>query len=189
MTHPSSDRRTGCPDLDPNWPGITGSPRGPRVCALYPNCRCGKEDAMTNNSKQSEVVSSNQRVEYRNGLALRLQEWSRNCLIDGLKMDKGEPTLQSLLREAVSLLLAVETTVPDTGLSAATVAEMLRVEAAVVKLGTCMPPGRFPEGVSKYNALMWAAELIDQRSAVEPAEEPPPVDNDHVAHGCEKFDV
>lgn len=57
-----------------------------------------------------------------------------------------------------------EPTEPEPGLTAATVAEMLRVEAAVVKLGTCMPPGRFPEGVSKYNALMWAAELIDERS-------------------------
>ncbi len=29
------------------------------------------------------------------GLVNRLQEWSRNCLIDGLKMDAGEPTLQA----------------------------------------------------------------------------------------------
>lgn len=57
-------------------------------------------------------LSSKQRAEYRNGLALRLQEWSRNCLIDGLKMDKGEPTLQVLLKEAVTLLLADETTTP-----------------------------------------------------------------------------
>lgn len=32
----------GCPDLDPNWPGENGQPRGPRLCILYPNCRCGK---------------------------------------------------------------------------------------------------------------------------------------------------
>jgi len=38
-------KRAGCPDLDPDWPDIFGKPRGPRVCVLYPNCRCGKEDA------------------------------------------------------------------------------------------------------------------------------------------------
>lgn len=31
----------GCPDLDPNWPGSNGEPRGPRWCVLYPNCECG----------------------------------------------------------------------------------------------------------------------------------------------------
>src|SRR5882724_1457082 len=47
-------------------------------------------------------------VAYRNGLASRLREWSRNCLIDGLKMDKGEPTLQQLLREAAAMLFRCE---------------------------------------------------------------------------------
>lgn len=55
------------------------------------------------------------------GLVLRLQEWSRNCLIDGLKMDKVEPTLQALLREAYLTLMRsngtspVETTVLHEG--------------------------------------------------------------------------
>lgn len=42
-------------------------------------------------------------------------------------------------------------------------AESLRREAAACKLGECMPAGRFPEGVARYNALMWAAELIEER--------------------------
>lgn len=37
--------RTDCIDLDPNWPGTDGEPRGPTLCVLYPNCRCGTEDA------------------------------------------------------------------------------------------------------------------------------------------------
>ena len=36
--------RRGCPDLDPNWPGFNGTPRGPVLCVLYPNCKCGDED-------------------------------------------------------------------------------------------------------------------------------------------------
>jgi hypothetical protein len=46
------------------------------------------------------------------GLVNRLQEWSRNCLIDGLKMDKGEPSLQDLLREAYLTLM--RQSVPET---------------------------------------------------------------------------
>lgn len=57
-------------------------------------------------NEQLVAGASKENPAYRNGLALRLQEWSRNCLIDGLKMDKGEPTLQTLLREAFSMLLA-----------------------------------------------------------------------------------
>lgn len=37
-------------------------------------------------------------------LAGRLAEWSTNCLIDGLRMDRGEPTLQELLCDAASRL-------------------------------------------------------------------------------------
>lgn len=54
--------------------------------------------------------------------------------------------------------------------SAAAISESLRTEAATVKLGTCLPAGRFPEGVSRYNALMWAAELIDERRAQKASE-------------------
>lgn len=36
--------RTSCHDLDPQWPR-DGRPRGPTLCVLYPDCRCGKEDA------------------------------------------------------------------------------------------------------------------------------------------------
>lgn len=36
--------RSGCPDLDPNWPLPEGGRRGPRLCVSYPKCQCGKED-------------------------------------------------------------------------------------------------------------------------------------------------
>lgn len=36
--------RAGCPDLDPNWPGMFGKPRGPTLCVLYPSCTCGYAD-------------------------------------------------------------------------------------------------------------------------------------------------
>jgi hypothetical protein len=36
--------RVGCPDLDPDWPGLNGRPLGPRLCCLYPRCKCGRED-------------------------------------------------------------------------------------------------------------------------------------------------
>jgi hypothetical protein len=55
---------------------------------------------MTDTDRTSKQMSPT-----RAGLVLRLQEWSRNCLIDGLKMDKGEPTLQALLREAATVLM------------------------------------------------------------------------------------
>lgn len=48
-----------------------------------------------------------------NRLAERLKEWSGNCLIDGLRMERGEPTLQELLREAATRL-AVETSEKQT---------------------------------------------------------------------------
>lgn len=35
--------REGCPDLDPMWPTPQG-PRGPILCVLYPDCKCGHED-------------------------------------------------------------------------------------------------------------------------------------------------
>lgn len=37
-------RRAGCSDLDPQWPGPDGKPRGPVLCATYPNCSCGIPD-------------------------------------------------------------------------------------------------------------------------------------------------
>lgn len=39
-----------------------------------------------------------------NKLIARLQEWATNCLIDGMKMDRGEPTLQELLADAAARL-------------------------------------------------------------------------------------
>lgn len=33
----------GCADLDPNWPDASGRPRGPVLCVLYPDCKCGKQ--------------------------------------------------------------------------------------------------------------------------------------------------
>lgn len=36
--------RTGCKDLNPNFPGLFGKPRGPVLCVLYPNCECGRID-------------------------------------------------------------------------------------------------------------------------------------------------
>lgn len=36
--------RSACPDLDQQWPGIDGNPRGPVLCVSYPDCRCGYED-------------------------------------------------------------------------------------------------------------------------------------------------
>lgn len=50
-------------------------------------------------------IPSNQMSPQLAGLVNRLQEWSRNCLIDGFKMDAGEPTLQALLREAYLTLM------------------------------------------------------------------------------------
>ncbi len=36
--------RIGCPDLDPDWPGPDGKPRGNVLCVLYPSCKCGRFD-------------------------------------------------------------------------------------------------------------------------------------------------
>lgn len=36
--------RIGCKDLDSQWPGVDGKPRGPRLCVSYPRCECGRED-------------------------------------------------------------------------------------------------------------------------------------------------
>lgn len=36
--------RKGCCDLDPNWPGLGGRPRGPVLCVSYPRCSCGRSD-------------------------------------------------------------------------------------------------------------------------------------------------
>ena len=38
--------RVGCVDLDPNWPGPGGEPRGPVLCVTYPHCSCGRFDLM-----------------------------------------------------------------------------------------------------------------------------------------------
>ena len=37
-------QRRGCKDLDSQWPGIDGQPRGPTLCVLYPDCECGEQD-------------------------------------------------------------------------------------------------------------------------------------------------
>lgn len=67
------------------------------------------------------VPTSNPMSPARAGLVLRLREWSRNCLIDGLKMDRGEPTLQALLSEAAAVLMRLpdETTVTNSPLAQA----------------------------------------------------------------------
>jgi hypothetical protein len=41
---PGRNAKRGCPDLDPNWPGPDGRPRGPVSCVTYPNCTCGNVD-------------------------------------------------------------------------------------------------------------------------------------------------
>ncbi len=41
---PQIRTRTGCHDLDPNWPDSSGRPRGPRLCVTYPGCPCGASD-------------------------------------------------------------------------------------------------------------------------------------------------
>jgi len=46
--------------------------------------------------------------------------------------------------------------------SPSAIAADLRTQAAASKLGECLPAGRFPAGVSKHNALIWAAELVEQ---------------------------
>jgi hypothetical protein len=51
-----SDRsRTGCRDLDPDWPGADGNPRGPRLCVLYPNCDCGHADSNARTTATKEA--------------------------------------------------------------------------------------------------------------------------------------
>jgi hypothetical protein len=85
--------------------------------------------------------------------------------------DPDQSRVRSAFMAGVNFILASGT--PETGTGG--LAEALRKEAATVKLGECMPAGRFPEGVSRYNALMWAAELIEERSplkagAVHPGE-------------------
>ncbi len=66
-----------------------------------------------------------------------------------------------LLEKADAAGLRIFTT--ESARESLTLSESIRAEAATVKLGQCMPPGRFPEGVSRYNALMWAVELIEDR--------------------------
>lgn len=63
----------------------------------------------------TDALTSKQMSPQLAGLVNRLQEWSRNCLIDGLKMDAGEPTLQELLREAyLTLMRSGGPPVPET---------------------------------------------------------------------------
>lgn len=40
----TTHKRTGCRELDPDWPDDNGRPRGPRLCVTYPNCECGRGD-------------------------------------------------------------------------------------------------------------------------------------------------
>lgn len=47
--------REGCPDLDPMWPTPAG-PRGPILCVIHPDCRCGREDRRLATAAASPAV-------------------------------------------------------------------------------------------------------------------------------------
>lgn len=40
----AKSKRKGCLDLDPQWTGPDGIPRGPVLCVQYPSCECGEID-------------------------------------------------------------------------------------------------------------------------------------------------
>jgi hypothetical protein len=80
----------------------------PRACSYTNPCwadDCGACGSRSPTAVQPDVPPD--------ALATKLAQWSGSCLIDGFHWDRGEPTLQELLAEAVMRLTAQPPSRPD----------------------------------------------------------------------------